>query len=391
MNLLTKDVKKALPYKYYFIPILIFTLAGIGDTIYLVLSHYRNYTNISYASFCAISKAINCDTVSQSPWSILLGIPVAFWGVIGYLLFLPFLASTYNNSKTTRPLWSILFILSVSYALSSLFFGYISVQKIHSYCLLCILNYTITFALLFYSWIIRRRFSNASLFTEIKQSISLILKSNFLKFPLTILLTAALFLQFFLPHYWQYQFPAPSASVPTGVTTNGHPWIGAATPTLTIEEFTDYQCFQCAKMHHYLRRLVADNSDKIRLVHINYPMDHEVNPYIVPEPFHVGSARLALLSIAAHDQGKFWEVNDAIFEVMRKKNTEINIREIAERAQADPDSLAQTIYKKETIKKLEEDIRTGLRYKITGTPAFVINGKLYLGNLPNTLFEQIKK
>ncbi|MBU4035957.1 MAG: hypothetical protein KKA35_05965, partial [Proteobacteria bacterium] len=42
------------------------------------------YTDIGYESFCAISKAINCDTVSQSPYSVFLGVPLAIWGVAGY-------------------------------------------------------------------------------------------------------------------------------------------------------------------------------------------------------------------------------------------------------------------------------------------------------------------
>ncbi len=388
MKLLSKDTKKALPYKYYFIPVLLITLAGIGDTIYLALSHYRNYTNISYASFCAISKAINCDTVSQSPWSILFDIPVALWGLIGYLLFLTFLIPVRNKKKSASPLWAPLFVLALGYSLTAIFFSYISAQKIQSYCLFCLFSYAISFSLLLYCWIIRRRFPSNALLADLKQSLSLIIETKLLKYPLTGLLLVVLSLRLFLPHYWQYQFPEPDVSIPTGITDSGHPWIGATTPRLTIVEFTDYQCFQCAKMHHFLRQLVADNPEKIRLVHRNYPMDNEMNPILVPEPFHIGSGRLALLSIAAQDQNKFWQVNDVIFKVVTEKKNEVDIQQIAKEAQADPIALAKGVYAKDTIKKLESDIRAGLRLKITGTPAYLVNGKLYLGNLPETLFKE---
>ena len=62
--------------------------AGLVDSIYLSVSHYRNYVDIGYSSFCAISRAINCDTVSQSPYAIFLGMPVPVWGVIGYIFVL---------------------------------------------------------------------------------------------------------------------------------------------------------------------------------------------------------------------------------------------------------------------------------------------------------------
>jgi protein-disulfide isomerase len=198
-------------------------------------------------------------------------------------------------------------------------------------------------------------------------------------------------LKLYLPHYWEYQFPEPNHSLPNGTTVNGHPWIGATNPTLTIEEFSDYQCFQCAKMHLYLRQLVSDNPKTLRLVHRNYPMDNEVNPYIAPDPFHVGSARLALLSIAAMNQNKFWQVNDVILKVVREKKGLIDIREIANQAQADSKALAETIYAKQTIKTLETDIRDGLRHKITGTPTYVINGEVYIGSLPKMIFKELNK
>ena len=63
-------------------------MAGLVDSVYLSISHYRVYTDIGYKSFCAISRTINCDTVSQSPFSIFLDVPVPVWGIIGYTFFL---------------------------------------------------------------------------------------------------------------------------------------------------------------------------------------------------------------------------------------------------------------------------------------------------------------
>jgi uncharacterized membrane protein len=72
------------PFYVYLWAVALLTLIGLTDSIYLAISHYRVYTDIGYTSFCAISRAINCDTVSQSPYAIMLNLPVAVWGVIGY-------------------------------------------------------------------------------------------------------------------------------------------------------------------------------------------------------------------------------------------------------------------------------------------------------------------
>jgi len=63
-------------------------MAGVLDSIYLSISHYRVYTDIAYESFCAISKSINCDTVSHSPYSVFIGVLVPDRGIIKYTLFI---------------------------------------------------------------------------------------------------------------------------------------------------------------------------------------------------------------------------------------------------------------------------------------------------------------
>ena len=85
-----KKIKKIipLPFHYYFLPMMAIAVCGLLASIYLSISHYRVYMDIGYKSFCAISKSINCDTVSQSPYSIFINVPVPIWGVLGYLSFI---------------------------------------------------------------------------------------------------------------------------------------------------------------------------------------------------------------------------------------------------------------------------------------------------------------
>jgi len=70
----------SLQFPLYFWTVAALAMAGVLDSIYLLISHYRVYTDIAYESFYAIPRSINCDTVSQSPYSIFIGIPVPVCG-----------------------------------------------------------------------------------------------------------------------------------------------------------------------------------------------------------------------------------------------------------------------------------------------------------------------
>ena len=383
-----KEKPKALPYHYYFFSTLLLCLIGLADTLYLTVSHYKNYTDISYSSFCAISQAINCDTVSQSPWSILLGLPVAIWGFFGYGLFLLILCCVYRYEPKRLVLWRLMFAFGLIFSCSALYFGYISATKINSYCILCLLSYLISFSLLFVSWLVCRRFDCQSLPTGIKASFHFISNDhNYLKYSLATMICAIICLRIFIPQYWTYSFPAPTL-VQTGTTENGYPWIGAEDPVITIEEYSDYQCFQCKKMHFMLRQLIAEHSDKIRLVHHHYPMDHTVNNIIVKQPFHVGSAKMAYLAIYAAYHDKFWQMNDALYQFAEKKE-DFNTEVIAQKTGFKPGELAMAL-NNPTIKTiLLHDVRKGLRLHLTATPSYVIDEHIYVGSIPPEILAEV--
>ena len=314
---MNEDIEKKY-YQTYGI-IIFLTLVGIGTSIYLSLSHYWNYTDATYSSFCAISQAINCDTVTQSPWSIFLGIPVAHWGLFGYLIFLIVLILLRSPTDSLLSLWAVSFILATVFSLISIYLGYISASKIKSYCILCLTNYSINFLLFYFCFFLRNKVTSNSVRTDFFVSTKYLKNNKFFLTIFSILIASFIFLQIVIPRYWLLDNFLPSSQLNTGVTEQGFPWIGAEAPDVVIEQFSDYQCFQCAKTHLMLRRLIEQNPSSIRLIHRHYPMDHEFNPLVVPEPFHVGSGRMALLAIFAQSKGKFWEMNDILFEQGRLK------------------------------------------------------------------------
>lgn len=380
----------ALPYRFYVTTTIIAVFLGIVISSYLSYLHYRTYTDIAYSSFCALSKSINCDTVAQSPWSIMANIPISVWGLFGYLFILPIVISLRKQDDTTCSTWSILTLTGGVYSFFSLFLGYISSFKIHAYCILCLCIYSLNFFIFYITFIARKRLSKHPFIQDLFLSFRQLLKTKKILAGAGILALLFIGTKLFLPHYWNFEFSPITIDIPTGITESGHPWIGAKNPTVTIEEYADYQCFQCAKTHFMLRRIIERNPTTLRLVHRHYPMDHEFNPTVVQDPFHVGSGKMALLAIYAMTQNKFWQMHDALFQLARSKES-FNTRYLSEKTGIPSPELVAALSHPEIHKHLNRDIRQGMKLRITGTPTFVIKGHVFQGSIPLNILQKIQQ
>lgn len=375
---------KPLPFPVYFWAAVALGIGGLIASVYLAVSHYRVHTDMTYRSFCAISQALNCDTVSQSPFAVFLGLPVAVWGSIGYagLTLLTALAGLKAAGK--KRMWTVVFCVAGAFSFISLALAGISTFKVQSYCIICIATYAINLTLLLLAWIVRRRFKCGPVPAALRADILFLGR----QLPISLAIFLAVAAGFFgayrlIPAYWEFRSPPAVTAMNHGHTEDGAPWIGAANPSVTIVEFSDYQCFQCQKMHLYLRDLMSRHPEAIRLVHRHYPMDHEFN-FIVQKPFHVGSGKMALLAIHADARGKFWEMNDCLYRLAGRTG-EIDLRQLAAETGLATDELAAALRHPGYRKRLEIDIRLGMKLRVLGTPTFLIDGKLYQGGIPEEI------
>ncbi len=58
------------------------SLIGLAVSIYLTIVHYSSSVSLA----CSSSGTINCEKVTSSPESMLLGRPVAVWGAVYFVL-----------------------------------------------------------------------------------------------------------------------------------------------------------------------------------------------------------------------------------------------------------------------------------------------------------------
>lgn len=120
---------------------------GLILALYSVSLHYSP----DGSSLCNISETFNCDKVNKSPWSVFLGVPVAIWGTIVYLIVF---ALAYRRKSiqstlgfTNRDWWGYFLLLTT---VMVLFQGYLTLAEvlwIKAYCIACVGSQIVTLSL----------------------------------------------------------------------------------------------------------------------------------------------------------------------------------------------------------------------------------------------------
>src|SRR3954454_1624835 len=151
------------------------------------------------------------------------------------------------------------------------------------------------------------------------------------------------------------------------VTEQDHA-LGSAAAPITLLEFGDYECPYCGNAHPVIKRLIAEMGPRLRFVFRNFPMN-SVHP-------HAGVAAQA--AEAAGAQGKFWAMHDLLYE-HQKDLDEIEMSQFALRAGLEIYRFDADLSSERFAPRVAEDLKSGVRSGVNGTPTFFINGQRYDG------------
>ena len=94
------------------------------------------------------------------------------------------------------------------------------------------------------------------------------------------------------------------------------------------------------------------------------------------------SVNAALAARAAQDQGKFWEYHDLLYENQSGGFSEERLIELAREARLDVERFEEDLASGRFERAVAEDFQEGQELGITGTPTFVINGRVVAGVEP---------
>ena len=105
-------------------------------------------------------------------------------------------------------------------------------------------------------------------------------------------------------------------------------------------------------------------------------------PYLGQE-----SVSAAVAARAAQAQGKFWEYHDLLYHNQPGGFPDKKLVELAREAGLDEKKFQADLASNEYEQIVVEDFRGGQRHGISGTPTFIINGKVLAGMQPIGVFE----
>lgn len=161
------------------------------------------------------------------------------------------------------------------------------------------------------------------------------------------------------------------------VDSGGHPALGAKDAPVTIVEFTDFQCPYCKATEATLKQLRDKYGDKIRLVHMDFPL-----------PFHSHALDAAKAARCANDQGKFWQFHDSLF-ANQSKLAPADLKATAKTLGMNSTQFDACFDKAKYDSEIKADQAVGEKVGVDGTPAFFIDGRPLTGAQPAPKFEEL--
>ena len=175
---------------------------------------------------------------------------------------------------------------------------------------------------------------------------------------------------------WLISEPTP---IVQNISVDNDPSRGVVNASVTIVEFTDFQCPACAAMHPVLEETIKSYGNNVRFVVRDFPLSQ-----------HEWAQKAAEAANAANAQGKFFEYIAILFKNQKALDVS-SLKKYAsdlglDRAQFDA-ALDRGVHAAE----VQKDVEDGRMYGVSSTPTIFINGVRLRTLTPDALKEAIDR
>ncbi len=171
---------------------------------------------------------------------------------------------------------------------------------------------------------------------------------------------------------------APSVADPGKLVRDDSYSLGNKESKVTLVEFLDFQCEACRAAYPVVKRLLAEYGDRIYFV-----------PRYFPLPSHKNSKVAAQAAAAAGEQGKYWEMEQKLFEnqdawgsdqnqVSQGKALEM-FKGYARELSLDEAKFTESIKSEKFMPIIQRDMADGNALNVNSTPTFFLNGEMLPG------------
>ena len=167
--------------------------------------------------------------------------------------------------------------------------------------------------------------------------------------------------------------PPPRVSVETAGSASR----GPETAPVTIVEFSEFQCPFCRRVLPTLRQVEERYRGRVRLVFRHFPLAR-----------HKEAPKAAEAAECARDQGRFWEMHDRLFanaERLKPGDLKTHARAIG----IDGAAFDTCLDSGRHAERWKRDLAEAESYGGSGTPMFLVNGRLISGAQPFAVFARV--
>jgi protein-disulfide isomerase len=143
--------------------------------------------------------------------------------------------------------------------------------------------------------------------------------------------------------------------------------LGSDDAKVYLVEFSDPACETCSSFHPFVKKLMATNPGKIKLV-VRYA------------PFHDGADYFVKILEAARKQGKYWETLEVMYKTQRYWASHHNPRpqliwKLLPRAGLDLEKIRNDMNDPAIVELIKQDLADAKTLNVRKTPGFFVNGK----------------
>ena len=160
------------------------------------------------------------------------------------------------------------------------------------------------------------------------------------------------------------QYEGPRKNFNTG----NSPTIGPKNAKIEVVVFEDFQCPFCSKIAPSLKIFQKNNPKNVKVVYKHMPLTS-----IHPEAQLASEA-----SMAAHEQGKFWEYHDKLY-ANQQALTRPDLERYAQELKLNMGKFKSALDSGKFKSFVQTDASEGQAAGISGTPSVYINGYKYQG------------
>lgn len=144
---------------------------------------------------------------------------------------------------------------------------------------------------------------------------------------------------------------------------------GAPSAPVVIEEFADFQCPTCAVIHTAMNEVTSIYGSRIKFTFRNFPLSQ----------IHPNAYDAAVAAEAAGLQGKFWEMQNLLFQNQQKWSTAPNARALFESYAGtlgiDLEKFKEDMSGMVAKQRVDADMQRGSSLGINSTPTILINNR----------------